>query len=134
MLQSDGLRLTLQLLSGPTKALVASGVGGLALLGSSCCNPALCYVSRLPYDDDVFKVRSLLPSWPLWPCLRQHVPPGGGGHTVLLHRCPSCLQSMHGSEQEKVLASFKNSQRLVGLAGIRRIVSPGNLAVILGRK
>ena len=58
MLQSDGLRLTLQLLSGPTKALVASSVGGgLALLASSSYNPALCYVSRLAYDDDVFKVR-----------------------------------------------------------------------------
>ena len=41
---------------------------------------------------------------------------------------------MHGSEQEKALASFKNSQRRVGLAGIRGILSPGSLAVIVGRK
>ena len=57
MALSQQLRLTLQLLPAPSKALVASALGGVAadiVLSSS--NPAHCLVYRVAYDDEAFQV------------------------------------------------------------------------------
>lgn len=51
-------QVLLSMLQGPSKALVASAfAGGIANLALSSRSPALCYVARVPYDDDAFKVR-----------------------------------------------------------------------------
>lgn len=48
----------LGLLQGPTKAAVGAAFAGgaAASLALASCNPALCYVERIPYDDAAFQV------------------------------------------------------------------------------
>lgn len=58
-----GLGLTLRLLPAPTAKVVAAGLG-LDLLASHY-RPSLCFSSAVPYDEDVFKVRSL-PGMVIW--------------------------------------------------------------------
>jgi hypothetical protein len=60
----QGLQLTLELLVGPSRALVSSALVGVGVpLAASALNPALCFTFRAPYDDDVFKARTLAPMW-----------------------------------------------------------------------
>lgn len=56
-MSASGTKLTLQLLQGPTAALVSSAVAGVAS-GVCLTRPAHCASYHLiPYDDDVFQVR-----------------------------------------------------------------------------
>ena len=53
-----GLALTLELLPGPTKAVVAAALAGVAAdICIASRAPAHCLSFRVPYDDDVFRVR-----------------------------------------------------------------------------
>lgn len=56
-MRTQALQVTLQLLQGPSRALVGSA---LVAVGAelSVGRPARCYVYRQPYDDDVFGVRA----------------------------------------------------------------------------
>ena len=58
-MSASGLGVTLQLLQGPTKSLVASALGaglGASVLLGAAAPPALSYAFRLPYDEDVIQV------------------------------------------------------------------------------
>jgi hypothetical protein len=63
-MSAHGVSATLGLLQGPTKLLVASAVASIgADVVLSAHTPALCYVARWAYDQDVFTVRpARLPS------------------------------------------------------------------------
>jgi hypothetical protein len=61
-MQASSLRLTLQLLPVPTKAVVAAAFADLGVDLLTNPGPSLCFVPRIAYDDNIFKVSMLLPT------------------------------------------------------------------------
>lgn len=136
----------LSLLAGPTKAAVASALSAGASLGAASLvlsgrNPALCYVERVPYDDQAFKARrgqtphppppppaaAARPRIKRPPCLPASRPPAPRT------RPPSHAQSVYGGPRERALASSK-PQRPVGWMALARITTPSHVAFAFARK
>lgn len=142
------MQTTLQLLHGPTKALVASALAGLAAdLAQSSSNPALCFVQRPAYDDEAFLVRAAgqgsgrggtAPAVPPTRSRRLQASPGPAptpAHPHFPYRphAAALPQSLYGSAQQRALATPK-PKRPVGYAALAKLTTAGHVAFTVGRK
>lgn len=135
-------QLLLSLLEGPSRALVSTALAGGVAAHLALSSPrSLCYVERIPYDNDAFLVRRLgAPAALLVTvCAAAAQPLPTAGLPPLLslhHRAGSPApgpQSMYGDARQRALASSKAS-RPIGWTAVARLSTPGHIAMTFGRK